>query len=722
MKRRSARGGRGDASVSFASVGLGLPPHLVQEALGVLLIALGVAWLITLLSASAASTRGPIALPALMLGWAGPLLPLGLAALGLALIVQGVTREPRLSWERPIGYLLLTLSAATMAQVVGTGHGGMIGARLAGLLASVPRPAIFVLALGLALVGLMVAFSISLRVLLLAVAPPLRLLWRVVAWAWLGILGLGDRYFEPRPRRVAEAGEEREIVVRTPAPPRTPPAMKPAPAAVEVSPPVPAEPVALATSEPQRVWQLPSIELLRGASAASISHSELQDKARVIESTLESFGVEARVVEISQGPAVTQFGLEPGTGVRVNRITALSDDLALALSARSIRIQAPVPGHRIVGLEIPNSATSLVTLRDLVDSGAFRQVRSKLRICLGQDVAGEPVVVDLARMPHLLIAGATGSGKSVCINTIIGGFLMQATPDELKLVLVDPKRVEMTGFRGLPHLQLPVVTETDKVLMALKWAEAEMMRRYEVFASRSARNIEAYNRMQTGPDRKPLPYVVIVVDELADLMMAAPVEVEKTICRLAQLARATGIHLVVATQRPSVDVITGLIKANFPARIAFAVSSHIDSRTILDMVGAEKLLGRGDMLYTASDSAKPIRVQGTFVSDGELEKLVDHWKLQQVFGFSPQAAEQEWQKLEETLENEPTEDDLLSEAATIVREAGRPSTSLLQRRLKVGYSRAARLMDELEQQRVVMRDADGRGWLLAEEEAEELVG
>lgn len=723
VRRRAARDNRA-AVISFPSLGHWLPPDLLHQAGGVALMALGVAWLLTLAAGPGGLVRELLQTPWVAVGWAAPLLPLGVAVMGLVLLLQEMRQEEYLSWGRVLSYAALVAALATLAGVVAD-RGGALGGLIAeGLATTVPRPAVAVLALGLAATSLIATFSLSLTLLgarcwRVAGGP-----MRALAAASCAVLDAVERRFEPSTaaQPQAETDDEddgRAVPIRAPTPPRAAPVIRTPPSLTAATPePAPAPPLAM-DGEPRRAWQLPSVELLKSATAVTISHSELQEKARIIEARLESFGVEAQVVEISQGPTVTQFGLRPGTGVRVNRITALADDLALALSARSIRIQAPVPGHPVVGVEIPNSSTAIVTLRDLVDSGAFRQVRSKLRLCLGLDVAGEPVVADLARMPHLLIAGATGSGKSVCINTIIAGFLMQATPDDLKLILVDPKRVEMTGFKGLPHLQLPVVTDTDKVLLALKWAEGEMMRRYDLFAACSARNIEAYNRLQTGPEKKPLPYIVIIIDELADLMMAAPIEVEKVICRLAQLARATGIHLILATQRPSVDVITGLIKANFPARIAFAVSSHIDSRTILDMVGAEKLLGRGDMLYAASDSAKPSRVQGTYVSDAELEKLVQHWLLQRVFGFEPEAAEREWQRLEASADDEPTEDELLSQATRIVRETHKASTSMLQRRLKVGYSRAARLMDELEEHGVITRDGDGRGWRVATAEEDQ---
>ena len=405
------------------------------------------------------------------------------------------------------------------------------------------------------------------------------------------------------------------------------------------------EPLQGASGGPTRAPRVPSkaahspvdpemLQLLTEPSQAAISEVELRDRVRLIEETLGSFGVPVRVVEVNPGPTVTQFGLEPGyverrgkagqvvrSKVKVSRITALSNDLALALAAAPIRIEAPVPGRPLVGVEVPNVEISLVGLRGVMESEGFERSKGRLKLGLGRDVTGRPVVADLGKMPHLLIAGATGSGKSVCINSLIAALLCQKSPQELRLLMIDPKRVELMAFRGIPHLLGPVVAEVGKVLGALRWVVREMEGRYRQFAEAGARDIEGYNRKGNE-----LPYWVVIVDELADLMMAAPEEVERTLCRLAQMARATGIHLVVATQRPSVDVVTGLIKANFPARLSFAVASGVDSRVILDTVGAEKLLGRGDMLYMASDSSKVVRLQGCYVSDEEISKIVRYWK------------------------------------------------------------------------------------------------
>ena len=385
------------------------------------------------------------------------------------------------------------------------------------------------------------------------------------------------------------------------------------------------------------IWTLPRVaDVLESGTDVDVNSASIRERVEVIEHTLDSFGAPATVVEINQGPTITQFGVEPNyvvlrggkrTKVKVGKIASLADDLALALAARSIRIQAPVPGKGYVGIEVPNSAKALVSLRDVMESDEYGKLKSPLRIGLGQNVAGQPIGADLAAMPHLLIAGTTGSGKSVCVNGLIACLLLQNTPDDLRLVMVDPKRVELTGYNGIPHLAAPVVVDMDRVIGTLQWALREMDNRYKLFAGVGARNITEYNKkIRRDPNGTRLPYIVIVIDELADLMMLAPEDTERSITRLAQMARATGIHMVIATQRPSVDVVTGLIKANFPARIAFAVASSTDSRVILDTTGAERLLGQGDMLFQSPDAAAPVRLQGCFVSDGELQKLISYWQ------------------------------------------------------------------------------------------------
>ncbi|TMB68430.1 MAG: DNA translocase FtsK [Chloroflexi bacterium] len=495
-------------------------------------------------------------------------------------------------------------------------------------------------------------------------------------------------------------------------------------------------------------WELPPLDLLTEAAEVELRPVDNEARAQLIVETLGSFGVDARVASISQGPTVTQFGVEPGwetktrtvavrddkgrqvydrdgrpqmrsevvsrTRVRVNRITNLANDLALALAAPTIRIEAPVPGKPVVGIEVPNTTTSLVAIRSVIESTAFHKAnsRSKLAIALGKGVSGEPVAADLARMPHLLIAGATGSGKSVCINSIIAGFLLHNTPEELRLVLIDPKRVELANFGDIPHLAFSkIITDTEEVVGTLQAIIHEMDSRYRRFASVGVRNIEAYNKSPHATHS--LPYWVVVIDELADLMMAAPYEVERQICRLAQLARATGIHLIIATQRPSVDVVTGLIKANFPTRIAFAVSSQVDSRTIIDGAGAEKLLGRGDMLFMPTDASKPKRLQGSFVSDQELDRIVVWWTSDRFRHLVPDKMDH---LLDEAIEETESgsaapneeEDPLYGAARELAAQHSRVSTSLLQRRLHIGYPRAARLIDMLEENGVVAGSESGQ--------------
>ncbi len=454
---------------------------------------------------------------------------------------------------------------------------------------------------------------------------------------------------------------------------------------------------------PEIEWKLPSIALLDTVTARRERMAdEIKRNVKIIESTLETFGVACKVVGVNPGPAVTQYELQPGAGVQVKRITALQNDLSLALAAAPLRIEAPIPGKAAVGIEVPNKSASLVTIREVLETAAFREGTNKLALGLGNDVSGQSIVADLTRMPHLLIAGATGQGKSVCINALITSLLFQVTPEHMRLLLIDPKRVELTGYNGLPHLALPVLVESHQAAAALRWAVAEMDRRYKMFSAEGVRNIAAYNEKATQRQARQLPYIVIVIDELADLMMVAAGEIEELICRIAQLARAVGIHLIIATQRPSTDIITGLIKANIPSRIAFAVGSQVDSRVILDSGGAEKLLGRGDMLYQPVDAGKPTRIQGAFVSDPEVEGVVNFWKSQGGPRYMEEILEEgagtEWERGETT---ERKLDPLFARAARAVAAEGSASVSLVQRKFNVGYSRAGRIVDQLAEHHVV---------------------
>ena len=449
----------------------------------------------------------------------------------------------------------------------------------------------------------------------------------------------------------------------------------------------------------RKVWNMPPLSLLDPATAKREKlQEEVKHNIENIESTLASFGVAARVRGVNSGASVTQYELEPAKGVPVRKITALQNDLALALAA-PIRIQAPIPGKSAVGVEVPNKASMLVTLREIIQSPAFQAGTQLLPLPIGTDVSGQAIAGDLTRMPHLLIAGATGSGKSVCVNALLAGFLLKHTPDQLRLVLIDPKRVEMSMYKDLPHLLVPVVTESDHAVAALRWAVTEMENRYKLFASHSVRNIAGFNAKAPEVGLEPVPYIVVIIDELADLMMVSGNEVEELICRIAQLARAVGIHLIVATQRPSADIITGLIKANIPSRIAFAVSSGIDSRVVLDEMGAEKLLGRGDMLYLPVDAGKSTRIQGVMVSDQELEAVVDFWKAQGAPSYQEEifnlVSTVSWAK------EGSKRDAMFERAARIVASEGRAATSLLQRKLSIGYTRAARVIDQLAEYGVV---------------------
>jgi len=554
------------------------------------------------------------------------------------------------------------------------------------------------------------------------------------------------RWWRNRPKR--------PVVARTPPPPQkqTPPIITPSPRPTATKPISPAvsqpkpqpglrqvaQDVWKKYGEPAPItidgWRLPPIDILDKGGDMAFSDADNMQRARLIEEALTSYGVDAKVVQINAGPTVTQFGVEPGwdrrtkevrqkdkdgnihvttkevsrTRVKVERITSLSNDLALALAAPSIRIEAPVPGKSVVGIEVPNIVFSTVNLRSVIETNSFQKIfsRSKLAVALGKGAGGEAEAADLGKMPHLLIAGATGSGKTVCLNSIICCLLLHNTPNDLRLIMIDPKRVELTPFNSIPHLAAPVIVKTDKALDSLRWLNYEMDKRYQQLARSGARNIEGYNKNKQGTEK--IPYIVLVIDELADLMMAGFDEVEHILCRLAQLSRAVGIHLIVATQRPSVDVVTGLIKANFPTRISFAVTSQVDSRTILDGAGAEKLLGRGDMLFMPTEAAKPKRLQGCFVSDAETERLVYFWGSQKLGNMAPIQIEDDLRSPSARKIREVPKDSLLEAAKQLAKEHGNISTSFLQRRLQIGYPRAARLKEQLDEE-LALEEEEGDG-------------
>ena len=477
-------------------------------------------------------------------------------------------------------------------------------------------------------------------------------------------------------------------------------------------------------------YEYPPVSLLSKENKKGLKGGAkaLTDTATKLQKTLYSFGVSAKVENVSVGPTITRYELKPSEGVRVSKIANLADDIALNLAAETIRIEAPIPGKQAVGIEVPNKEKEAVHFRDVIESEEFEDNSSKLSVALGKDVAGQTIIADIAKMPHVLIAGSTGSGKSVCINTIISSFVYNAKPSEVKLVMIDPKVVELSVYNGIPHLLIPVVTDPKKAAGALAWAVQEMDDRYNKFAQKGVRDLKGYNKaIEKEDEARKLPQIVIIVDELADLMMVAAKDVEDAICRLAQKARAAGMHLVIATQRPSVDVITGLIKANIPSRIAFAVSSQVDSRTILDQVGAEKLLGKGDMLYYPAGAPKPIRVQGAFVSDGEVEKIVDFIKSNGTANYSEDILEtiENSNKSDKELQEMSEEDDtdpFLMDAIDVVVETGQASTSFIQRRFKVGYARAGRIIDQMEERGVISgyQGSKPRQVLMSKEKWEEL--
>ncbi len=677
------------------------------------------------------------------LGWGAYLAPIGFGALGLWSLTRASARPVTPAGSRVLGAVLLFLTALTLTHHVGGatalgGHGGGALGRLLSeaLLRWLGWGGGAVVLITLAGIALILALEISWAEVIADVG---RL-------ALLLIAGVRARLAALRRRRAVRASAP--IQAPLPVPDAVPPAPAPqpqaaAPAPAPTAPPSPVPPTSPAedyvtdTLAGHSVrWQVPRLEdVLIEHAEAEMNIGDIREKTRIIEETLRSLGVPVTVVEVNPGPVVTQFGLEPGyverrdrqgnvkrAKIKVSRIQALSNDLALALAASPIRIEAPVPGKAVVGLEVPNAESMVVGLRSVIESEPFQAVAaSPLAVALGRDVSGTAVVSDLAKLPHLLIAGATGSGKSVCINALVACLLCRCTPDALRLLMIDPKRVELSAFNGIPHLLAPVVVEVDRVVGVLKWLTHEMDRRYRVFAQVDARHLEAYNAKAVARNEPTMPLIVCFIDELADLMMAAPDEVERSICRIAQMARATGIHLVIATQRPSVDVVTGLIKANFPARVAFAVSSQTDSRVILDAPGADRLLGRGDALFMSPASAQLLRLQGCYVSDAELAAIVSFWRAQNPtpagVGVPPGAVTAGTPLVQQPLwagaagvtpldAPDADEDPLLEEAMALVTAEQRASVSFLQRRLRIGYSRAARLLDTLEQ-RGFVTPADG---------------
>jgi len=635
-------------------------------------------------------------------GWGAYLVPLLVGAGGIWLVLRDFgDRVPRPTVAQVIGTLLGFLALLTTLHSVGVG--GSLGAAIGSALLQ-----------GLGGLGLVVVLATWWLVAILL----------ILKVTLKEVVQLGERVLgqiapgRPSPLPAAQDGQG---INPSRSSQRAPSRASARGVSVSAYPPTstplaPAGALATASSSTrEQAWQVPEIsEILDPGGDQDYSAEILRQQAREIERTTGLLGAPVEVMETNRGPVVTQFGVRPlwveGNGgkktrVKVSQITAMANDLALALEAKTLRVEAPIPGKGLIGIEVPNPEISLVALRDVMESEAFSAMRSPLRLALGQDVSGLPVVADLTAMPHLLIAGTTGSGKSVCVNAIIASLLLQHTPNELKFLMIDPKRVELTGYTGIPHLLSSVVVEMERVTKALRWVLREMDGRYHLFSDLRATTIRDYNEhVAPRMGRERLPYIVVVVDELADMMITAPQETERAICRIAQMSRATGIHLVVATQRPSVDVVTGLIKANFPARIAFNVASAVDSRVILDMPGAEQLLGRGDMLFLPPDVATPVRLQGAFVSDEELRRLVNYWKQQ----GRPEAVRAEqpvqqplWEEMHQPASGAEYADELIPNVIELVLREQRASISLLQRRLRIGYTRAARIMDILEKNGVV---------------------
>jgi S-DNA-T family DNA segregation ATPase FtsK/SpoIIIE len=711
---------------------------------GVLVAFVGILTLVSLLSPNRSGvTFAWVSLWRAAIGWGVYVFPIGLILIGVWLVARNFENVPRPDAERLIGvglfFILLLVvmhmlispadpDAAKALAMQGKG-GGQIGAGLmTWLQRGLGTPGLVVLVFAGFIISLALALDTSV-VNLFTWVPPLVLrlqdAWderqaaRRTAQQAAVYPSSSDDYSPPEPDIPAP-----EQAAYTPGS-RTQPLAETAPSAAQRGTTL--SPLAQALAV-RHDWVLPKFEEILEVGADLVFDEEYdKQRAALIEETLASFGAPARVVETNRGPTITQYGVEPDfvenrsgrTRVRVSKIAALADDLSLALAAQRIRIQAPVPGKGYVGIEVPNEQISVVTLRDVIESTAYRRLRSPLRFALGQDVAGHAVAADLAGMPHLLVAGATGSGKSVCVNAIITCMILQNTPETLRFIMVDPKRVELTGYNGIPHLLAPVVTDIERVVGVLQWVTREMDGRYQKFADVGARNIADYNTRAAAEKGQKLPYMVLVIDELADLMMVAPDQTERLITRMAQLARATGIHLIISTQRPSVDVVTGLIKANFPARISFAVASGTDSRVILDQPGAERLLGRGDMLFQAPDAPAPVRLQGVFVSDPEILRAVQYWRA--FAGTAPTAPiptgaptdappagvplkqKAIWEEMEEQEEQDP----MYGEAVELVRKRQRASISMLQRRLRIGYTRAARLIEQMEAEGIIGPATEG---------------
>ena len=713
---------------------LRLPSPLRREVFGVLSIVIGLLSVIALLSPSGTVSGWWNGLLVDLFGWMAPLPALAFIALGIQLIRDGITQERYVRWETLTALAVLVLASTAFAQsVAGRPEmaeaypvGGAIGLQiLEPLTTALGFAGAVIVLFAMMLITTIITFSISLG----RIRSVLGGCWMLLRLAGKGVAALfgaasgayryiGERTAEPEQE---ETPQPRTLNVRVATNVNaTNGSAAPALSPMEAIVPSPADAadstetldddvdadsemaMGMEADEPNAPprWQLPPPELLTPANPthdAEEATQEIEQRALIIEEALRSFKVVAEVAEAIRGPAVTQYRLTLGQGIKVSRVVNLANDLALALAATSVRIEAPVPGFPYVGIEIPNQHTTIVTMREFMTDPAFAEHKGELLLALGRDVANDVRVTDLSSMPHLLIAGATGSGKSACVNAIICSLLMQHTPEMLRFLVVDPKMVEMIGYSDIPHLLRPVITDLDEVVPTLMWAADEMTRRYKVLAQEGFRNIQTYNTAKREAGEEPMYYLVILIDELADLMMTAAGDVEKYLCRLAQMARAVGIHLVVSTQRPSVDVLTGLIKANFPCRIAFAVSSQADSRTILDRAGAEKLIGQGDMLFAPKEATRLTRIQGTFLADDEINRIVAFWREQGAPEYIPEKS------FEEAVANhgDNKDDDLVRQAIRLVSQYDNASASFLQRQLGIGATKANRILDTLEERGVV---------------------
>ena len=699
------------------------PPKQNLVLTGLLLSALGIVTGLGLFSSQSSTILSTI--QSLLLkgfGWGSYLLPPLLLGGGLLILLRKIEGIPKFSPVQITGGVILYLAGLTSLQYFTfpvdfnasrTIAAGGLGGGYAGAYLLAPLQSTF----GSAGTAIAV-FALILLSLSLTLDIPILDLFKWVP----GFMGSLKTLFHKLFPKQEKPAQEPTAAAKIPTPIlRRVPGAQPDPAT---------EPAMFPDDAPELNWVLPHIpDILNIGQDIEPNEEFDQHRAAIIEETLESFGAPGHVVEINRGPTITQFGVEPDfievrnqkRRVRVSKITGLADDLALALAARRIRMEAPVPGKGYIGIEVPNEEISLVALRDAIQSPSFKKLKTPLKFALGRDVSGEALATDLADMPHLLIAGTTGSGKSVCVNALISCFLLHNTPDDLRMIMVDPKRVELSGYDGIPHLLAPVVVDLERVVGVLQWVSREMDQRYHKFSQAGARHISDYNKKTVREGGKKLPYLVVIIDELADLMMLAPTETERAITRLAQLARATGIHLIISTQRPSTNVVTGLIKANFPARIAFATASGVDSRVILDQPGAETLLGRGDMLFQAPDAAAPVRLQGVFVSDTEIDKLVRYWRflaaqIKAPLSSSSTSGEPDarmpsiplkQKEMWHDMAEEQERDQLWDEAVRMVRAEDRASISMLQRRLRIGYTRSARLIEQMAAEGIIGPAKDG---------------